>query len=153
MHPGETPASFVFNGFLEFILRKDDPRSKQLRKKYVFKLVPMLNPDGVSRGHYRYYGRITMETYSCQRIQQPNKNIFPCFIRTDARGVNLNRVYLDPNFTIYPSIYAVKAIMVYHHVHNRIYLNKEEEKHREQVCLFIYELATIFIFIFRLESC
>jgi murein tripeptide amidase MpaA len=59
-------------------------QARQLRKHFVFKIVPMLNPDGVSRGHYRL----------------------------DTRGVNLNRVYLDPSPVEHPSIYALKKAVL-----------------------------------------
>ncbi|ODN06407.1 Cytosolic carboxypeptidase-like protein 5 [Orchesella cincta] len=87
VHPGETPSSFVLNGFLEFLLKPNHPQAILLRRLFVFKFIPILNPDGVVRGHYR----------------------------TDPRGVNLNRVYLNPSPVLHPPIYAARKLLLYYH--------------------------------------
>ncbi|XP_016077835.1 PREDICTED: cytosolic carboxypeptidase 3 [Miniopterus natalensis] len=52
VHPGETNSSWIMKGFLDFIL--GDSRDAQLlRDTFIFKVVPMLNPDGVIVGNYR----------------------------------------------------------------------------------------------------
>ncbi|XP_012271372.1 cytosolic carboxypeptidase-like protein 5 [Orussus abietinus] len=101
VHPGETPSSFVFNGFLNYLLNREDQIAIILRRLYVFKMIPMLNPDGVVRGHYRM----------------------------DTRGVNLNRVYLNPSIKDHPTIYAARNLIRYYH--NFYRLPEEEEKERE----------------------
>ncbi|KOO21434.1 zinc carboxypeptidase family protein [Chrysochromulina tobinii] len=87
VHPGETPASHVFDGFVNFLLREHDPRARALRERFVFKLIPMINPDGVYRGHYR----------------------------ADTRGANLNRCYLACPFETHPSVNAIAALV--RHLH------------------------------------
>ena len=47
MHPGETPASFVMHGLLLF-LTSEQPQARELREAALLKVVPMLNPDGVT---------------------------------------------------------------------------------------------------------
>lgn len=81
VHPGETPSSYVMNGMISLLMAKSDPVAVMLRKNFVFKIIPMLNPDGVYRGNYR----------------------------TDTKGVNLNRVYLNPSPTDHPPIYAARS--------------------------------------------
>jgi murein tripeptide amidase MpaA len=52
IHPGESNSSFVMNGVLEFLVG-DDEKAEKLRNTFVFKIIPMLNPDGVIVGNYR----------------------------------------------------------------------------------------------------
>jgi len=53
IHPAETPGSFIQQGFLKLLSNFNDPRSITFFENFVLVLVPMLNPDGVIRGHYR----------------------------------------------------------------------------------------------------
>jgi hypothetical protein len=87
VHPGETCASYVMDGFVDFLLLKNNELAIKLREKYVFKILPMLNPDGVARGHYRM----------------------------DTRGVNLNRDYENPSKKKSPTIFAAKKLIDYYH--------------------------------------
>ena len=52
VHPGEIQSSHVLNGIIDFLMSKTDQASILL-EKYVFKIIPLLNPDGVARGYYR----------------------------------------------------------------------------------------------------
>lgn len=111
VHPGETPASHVVNGFLKFIT-SDDPRAVGLRDCFVFKIVPMLNPDGVYRGHYR----------------------------TDTKGANLNRFYSNPSIIDHPTIYAVKELIMSYNKEDSdlLYLYIDLHGHASKKGCFIY---------------
>ncbi|XP_074490227.1 cytosolic carboxypeptidase 2 isoform X1 [Sebastes fasciatus] len=52
VHPGETNGSWMMEGLLDFLLG-DSEDAQLLRDTFVFKVVPMLNPDGVVVGNYR----------------------------------------------------------------------------------------------------
>lgn len=52
LHPGETHSSWLIHGFIRFLL-SESHKARELRKKIVFKIVPVLNPDGVIAGNNR----------------------------------------------------------------------------------------------------
>ncbi|KAM4619213.1 cytosolic carboxypeptidase 2 [Polymixia lowei] len=78
VHPGETNGSWMMEGFLDFLLGGSDD-AQLLRDTFVFKVVPMLNPDGVVVGNYRcsLAGRDLNRNYSTML-----RDSFPCVWHT-----------------------------------------------------------------------
>ncbi|XP_059174977.1 cytosolic carboxypeptidase 6-like [Physella acuta] len=83
VHPGETPSSFVCQGIIDFLV-SNHPIAKILRDHLVFKIVPMLNPDGVYLGNYR-----------CSLM-----------------GFDLNRHWQEPSPWAHPTLYATKNLLM-----------------------------------------
>ncbi|XP_068979305.1 cytosolic carboxypeptidase 2-like [Bombus flavifrons] len=52
VHPGETPSSWTMKGIIDFLTGESN-QARVLRERFVFKLIPMLNPDGVIVGNNR----------------------------------------------------------------------------------------------------
>lgn len=82
VHPGETPASWVCKGLLDFLLSAH-PLSTLLRNFFVFKFIPMLNVDGVVNGSYR----------------------------CSLAGVDLNRCWERPSRVLHPTIWHAKWVL------------------------------------------
>lgn len=75
MHPGESNASWIIHGFIWFLL-SDNLKARELRKKIIFKIIPILNPDGVIAGNYRtsFAGCDINRTFG---DEHENKRLFP----------------------------------------------------------------------------
>jgi cytosolic carboxypeptidase protein 1 len=82
VHPGESNASWIMKGILDF-LTSDAPEATELRRRYVFKVVPMLNPDGVANGSHR----------------------------CSLAGVDLNRRWKTPSRLLTPTVYWSKSLL------------------------------------------
>ncbi|XP_051239111.1 cytosolic carboxypeptidase 4 isoform X2 [Dicentrarchus labrax] len=84
VHPGESNASWVMKGTLEFLCSQDLV-AQGLREAFVFKLIPMLNPDGVING----------------------------MNRCDLNSEDLNRQWSKPHPVLSPTIYHTKGFLYY----------------------------------------
>lgn len=82
VHPGESNSSWIVQGILDF-LTGDDSAAVELRNIYVFKVVPMLNPDGVINGNYR----------------------------CSLAGCDLNRKWSSPDANRHPTIFHTKRLL------------------------------------------
>lgn len=82
VHPGESNSSWVMQGILDYLLG-DCSEAVQLRQCFIFKIIPMLNPDGVINGNYR----------------------------TNLSGVDLNRHWGNPDMLNHPTIFQTKVMV------------------------------------------
>ncbi|KAK7196809.1 metallo-peptidase, Clan MC, Family M14 [Novymonas esmeraldas] len=108
VHPGECPASHLMHGCIELLMSSTDSRAAALRHNFVFCIVPMLNPDGVIRGHSR----------------------------VDSNGTDLNRMYRDPSRKRHPAPYAVVALL--RSLGNRVALFIDMHAHANKRGSFFY---------------
>ncbi len=70
-------------GFIKFITSSTNPEAIELRKRIIFKIIPMTNPDGVIIGNYR----------------------------TSLCGNDLNRQFISPNTKLHPTVCAIKTLI------------------------------------------
>ena len=82
VHPGETCSSFVMQGVIDFLL-SEASEAQFLREKFIFKIVPMLNPDGVIHGNSR----------------------------CSLEGCDLNRKWRAPSKELHPTIFYTKKMI------------------------------------------
>lgn len=122
VHPGESPASFGLQGVFDLLLDRSDPVAIALRNMFVFKIVPMINPDGVARGHFRM----------------------------DSFGVNLNRYYDDPSPIKQPSVYAIKQLLNQYNSQNRVFFFCDFHGHGNTKNCFFY--GNCLNFVMQVES-
>ena len=73
VHPGESNGSYMMEGFLNFLCG-ESKEAANLRKDFIFKIVPMLNPDGVCVGNYRT--GVSGKDFN-REYRNPDKAIFP----------------------------------------------------------------------------
>lgn len=83
VHPGATPTSFVCQGLMELLV-SSHPVAVTLRQYVIFKIIPMLNPDGVYLGNYR----------------------------SNIMGVDLNRSWHAATQWAHPALYAAKDMLL-----------------------------------------
>ena len=99
----------MMQGAIDFLL-SDGKEAKLLRRKFVFKIVPMLNPDGVIYGNYR-----------CSLL-----------------GVDLNRRWKKPNKHLHPTVYWSKRFMQTFAEEHNVVMYCDMHGHSNKKNIFIY---------------
>ena len=130
VHPGETNSSIVIEGLIESLL-SENATAKNLRKKFIFKIVPMLNIDGVKLGNYRM----------------------------NYLGLDLNRTWNESNILKNPTIFHIQKMLLKTLNSREIFLFCDFHGHSNKSNFFIYSCnkknpsEKIFNHIFKNENC
>ena len=80
VHPGETNASWMMRGVMDF-LTSSAREADMLRDLVIFKIVPFLNPDGVINGHHRASCALRLVPGACAPVppsRRPHLAWPPC---------------------------------------------------------------------------
>lgn len=110
VHPGETNASWMMQGLIDFLVGSS-AAALQLRKEFIFKIVPMLNPDGVANGNHR----------------------------CSLAGCDLNRKWRNPHPILHPTIYKTRLLFSYlksHDIVPELYCDFHGHSRRKMVFMY-----------------
>ena len=109
VHAGESNASWMMKGFLDF-LTGSSTEARELRDRFVFKIIPMLNPDGVIIGNYRCH----------------------------LGGQDLNRMWGEPSEKLHPTIYHAKEMIRRFTEEREVLMFLDLHGHSRKKNIFIY---------------
>lgn len=106
-HSGETSGSFAVEGLIKWLLSEE---GDMCRKAFIFKIVPMINPDGVVNGNYR----------------------------CSLAGSDLNRVWESPSQSMHPEVVACRRLLFRLKDEGEIALFVDFHSHSKQLGWFAY---------------
>jgi hypothetical protein len=109
VHPGETHSSWMLEGLLKYLV-SSEVCARQLRARFVFYVVPMLNPDGVILGNYR-----------------------SCFA-----GNDLNRQWMSPEPRLHSTIHSLKELLTKTQSNGGLFTFIDLHAHSRKKNVFIY---------------
>ena len=110
VHPGETVGSWMMRGVIKYITDPFNKEAIALRENFIFKIIPMLNPDGVINGNYR----------------------------CSLAGCDLNRRWKAPSKIIHPTIYHTKQLVKESHEERGVFLFCDLHGHSRKHNVFMY---------------
>lgn len=96
-------------GIIQFLV-SDDPIALNLRNTYVFKIIPMLNPDGVVLGNYR----------------------------CSLSGQDLNRQWIGATARLFPEIFYTKQTFIKTQMSRAIFMYVDIHGHSRKKNVFMY---------------